>query len=541
MEHQLDLDERVAAWLEAEPDADMREELGALRAGDADELAARFAGRLEFGTAGLRAPVGAGPLRMNRLVVRQAAAGFLRYLLDHEPDAAQRGVLIGHDARRKSDLFAWDTAGVAAALGVRVMVLDGPVPTPLVSWGLTELGCAGAVVVTASHNPPADNGYKVYLGDGGQIVPPQDAMISALIGAVDPTGVELAPADHPLISVLDDDLAQRYVRFAAGVRLVPEVPGVTVAYTAMHGVGGRLVERAFEAAGLPAPVAVAEQHEPDGTFPTVSFPNPEEPGAMDLVIERARAAGATVALANDPDADRLGVAVETRDGSWRRLAGDEIGWLLADHILRHTAPEPGTPDDRFVVTTLVSSALLGRMAERHGVHHTETYTGFKWIAKQVLDHPELRFVFGYEQALGYLVAPRPLDKDGISAAVLFAEVVAAAEAEGRTIEDRLDDIAADYGRYVIAERSVRMDPLTAAARVAEMREQPPAALAGVVVDSVQEYPEANLLRLMLGGPEAPVRVQVRPSGTEPKVKLYGEGVGRDPGPLLDELAALLSA
>jgi phosphomannomutase len=527
-------------WLAAEPDSDLRDELASLLAGDPAELAARFAGRLEFGTAGLRAAVGAGPLRMNRLVVRQAAAGFVRYLLDHEPGAAERGVLIGHDARRKSDLFALDTARVAAALGMRALVLDGPVPTPLVSWGLTDLGAAGAVVVTASHNPPADNGYKVYLGDGGQIVPPQDAAISALIGAVDPTTVELAPEDHPLIEHLDGSLAERYVAHAASVRLRPQVPGVRVAYTAMHGVGGALVERAFATAGLPEPVIVAEQHQPDGTFPTVSFPNPEEPGAMDLVIDAAERAGVGVALANDPDADRLGVAMRTRDGSWRKLAGDEIGWLFADHILRWTAPEPGEPDDRFIVTTLVSSALLGRMAQRHGVHYAETYTGFKWIARQVLDHPEWRFVFGYEQALGYLVAPRPLDKDGISAAVLFAEVVADAAVAGQTLEDRLDAIAADYGRYVIAERSVRMDPAQAAVRVAALREAPPGELGGEPVVNVQEYPEANLLRLMVGASDAPARVQVRPSGTEPKVKLYGEAVGRDPGPLLDALATLLT-
>jgi phosphomannomutase len=527
------------AWLAAEPDPDLRSELEALLLGDPQVLAERFSGRLQFGTAGLRAPVGAGPLRMNRLVVRQAAAGFVRYLLEHEPDAAARGVLIGYDARRKSDLFALDTARVAAGMGVRALLVDTPAPTPLISWGLTELGTAGAVVVTASHNPPADNGYKVYLGDGGQIVPPQDAAISDLIGAVDATQVHLAEADDPLIERVGDDLAERYVAHAAGVRLQPDVPGVVVAYTAMHGVGGRLVERAFAAAGLPAPAVVAEQHQPDGSFPTVSFPNPEEPGAMDLVIERARAAGVGVAVANDPDADRLGAAIALRDGSWRRLAGDEIGWLFADHILRHTEPLPRESDDRLVVTTLVSSALLGRMAERHGVHHAETYTGFKWIAKEVIDHPELRFVFGYEQALGYLVTSRPLDKDGISAAVLFAEIVASAAHEGLTLEDRLDAIAAEYGRYVIAERSVRMDPVVAAARVSSLRQHPPERLADLAVIQVRDFPEANLLRLMLGDAASPVRVQVRPSGTEPKVKLYGEAVGRDPAPLLEELAELL--
>ena len=529
------------AWMAAEPDDDNRSELAELiaaaEAGDASELADRFAGRLQFGTAGLRAAVAAGPMRMNRLVVRQAAAGLGRWLLDGEasgeiPDASRRGVVIAHDARRKSDRFADDTARVLAAMGVRSMLQPGVQPTPVLAWSITGIDAAAGVVVTASHNPPADNGYKVYLGTGSQIVSPVDTDIADRIALFDPLTVELAAADHPLIERLGDEWVDRYVEFVPSVRLRPEVPGVSVAYTAMHGVGGAVVLRAFEAAGLPPPHVVARQQEPDGTFPTVSFPNPEEPGAMDLLIEEAEACGARVALANDPDADRLGVAIPQPDGSWRRLSGDEIGWLFADHILANT-----TGDDRLVVTTLVSSSLLGRMAEAAGVHSEETFTGFKWIGKIATERPDLRLVLGYEQALGYLVTSRPLDKDGITAAVLMAEIAAVAESEGGTLQDRLDAIAERFGRYVTAELSVRMPLADGAAWVASIEADPPAQLDGRAVESVRTYPEANLVRLMLDGG---VRLQVRPSGTEPKVKLYAEAVDVDRsvlGTLLDALAS----
>lgn len=527
-------------WLEAEPDGDVRAELQQLLEGAvidaADQLAERFAGRLQFGTAGLRAAVGAGPMRMNRLVVRQAAAGLAEHLLATDPDARERGVIIGYDARRKSDVFATDTARVMAAKGIRAMVFDRTLPTPVLAWSITEVGASAGIVVTASHNPPADNGYKVYLGDGGQIVPPSDELISAQIERVDPLTVELAAADDPLISAVGDDMIDAYVAMTATVRLRPEVPGVPVAYTPMHGVAGAIVVRAFESAGLPTPTVVREQFEPDAAFPTVAFPNPEEPGAMDLLLESARDAGAHVAIASDPDGDRLGAAIPQADGSWRRLGGDEIGWLFADHILRHTAPPEGQADDRLVVTTLVSSSLLARMAEAHGVRSVETFTGFKWIARTVLDHPDLRFVFGYEQALGYLVAPRPLDKDGITAAVMFAEIAAVAAAEGTTLQERLDSIGDTYGRHNMAEQSIRMEPAAAIAAVVALRASPPAELAGTPVVEVAEFPEAGLLRLVL---EGGIRVQVRPSGTEPKVKLYGEAVDADPTPHLHALTTHL--
>ena len=516
------------AWLAAEPDADIRDELGAViiaaERGDTAELVERFDGRLQFGTAGLRAAVAAGSMRMNRLVVRQAAAGLGQWLLDREadasiPDASTRGVVIAHDARRKSDLFADDTARVLAAMGIRSMVHPGVQPTPVLAWSITGLGAAAGVVVTASHNPPADNGYKVYLETGSQIVSPIDTEISQCIAGFDPLTIDLADRDDPLIERLDETWVDRYVDFAPSVRLRPDVPGVAVAYTAMHGVGGAVVLRSFEAAGFDPPFVVAEQQEPDGTFPTVSFPNPEEPGAMDLLLETARSVGAFVALANDPDADRLGAAIPQADGSWRRLSGDEIGWLFADHILANT-----TGDERLVVTTLVSSSLLARMAEAAGVHSAETFTGFKWIGKLASDRPDLRLVLGYEQALGYLVAQRPLDKDGITAAVLMAEIAAVAAADGVTLQDRLDSIADRFGRYVTAELSVKMPPAEGAAWVAAIEADPPSEVGGRAVTAVTTYPEAGLVRLMLDGG---VRLQIRPSGTEPKVKLYAEAVDLD--------------
>jgi phosphomannomutase len=530
-----DLHRTARRWRDAEPDDDIRDELDSLiRSAESDgdtELAARFDGSLQFGTAGLRAAVAAGSMRMNRLVVRQAAAGLGQWLFDTVPDAAARGVVVAHDARRKSDLFALDTCRVLAAMGIRSMLLPGVQPTPVLAWSITGLSAAAGVVVTASHNPPADNGYKVYLDTGSQIVAPIDTEIADRIAAFDPIDVMVADPDDPLIERLDQTWADAYVAAVPDVRLRPDAPGVTIAYTAMHGVGGAVVERAFAAAGFPPPVVVAEQHDPDGSFPTVSFPNPEEPGAMDLLLETAKAADADVALANDPDADRLGAAIPQPDGILRRLAGDEIGWLFADHILSNTSG-----DDRLVVTTLVSSALLAEMAADHGVHSEETFTGFKWIGKIATGRPDLRFVFGYEQALGYLVTDRPLDKDGITAAVMMAEIAAVAAADGATIQDRLDAIADRYGRHVTAELSVRIPPAVGAEWVAALEASPPDSIGDRQVVDVVSFPEANLIRLML---EGGVRLQIRPSGTEPKVKLYGEAVDL-PRADLESLLATLS-
>jgi phosphomannomutase len=528
-------------WLAAEPDDDIRVELSALiaaaEAGDSSELEACFDGNLQFGTAGLRAAVAPGSMRMNRLVVRQAAAGVGQWLLDQQasgalPHAAERGVVIAHDARRKSDLFAKDTARVLAAMGIRAMLHPDVQPTPVLAWSITGLDAAAGIVVTASHNPAADNGYKVYLDTGSQIVSPVDTEIAERIAVFDPLDITLSAEDDPLFEQLDYTWVDAYIAFVPSVRVRPEVAGVSVAYTAMHGVGGTVVEQAFAAAGFPKPYLVAAQHEPDGSFLTVAFPNPEEPGAMDLLIEEARSADAVVALANDPDADRLGVAIPQPDGSWRRLSGDEIGWLFADHILANSEG-----DDRLVVTTLVSSSLLARMAEAAGVHSAETFTGFKWIGKLATEHPEKRLMLGYEQALGYLVAQRPLDKDGITAAVMMAEIAAISVADGVTLQDRLDSIAARFGQYVTAELSLRIPPSLGAEWVAAIIASPPTEVGGRAVTSTTAYPEANLVRLML---EGDVRLQVRPSGTEPKVKLYGEAVDVDRS-VLDALLTAFAA
>jgi phosphomannomutase len=524
-------------WLEAEPDEDIRVELQAIIDGSGHELDARFNGRLMFGTAGLRAEVGAGPNRMNRLVVRQAAAGLVDYLLRSVEGSAEAGILIGFDARRKSDVFALDTARVAAARGMKAMLLPQLLPTPVLAWNISRLGVAAGVMVTASHNPPQDNGYKVYLGSGAQIVPPHDELISDAIESFDATSIELASEDSPLIQILGNECIDEYIKWLPSVRLCRDVPRIKVAYTAMHGVGGDTALRAFASAGFDQPVVVASQQEPDGSFPTVSFPNPEEPGAMDLVIDLARQSGSAIALANDPDADRLGVAIPVTgetSGEWRLLRGDEIGWLLGDHILRHT-----NGDDRLVVTTLVSSSLLGKMAHKHGVAFEETFTGFKWIADAAMKRSDKRLVFAYEQALGYLVADQPLDKDGISAALLMTEIATLAVHDGVTVQQRLDQIAAEYGQHVTAELSVKMSPSDGAAVVEELRANPPMMIGGRQVVGVEDFPEANLLRLWLdevGG--RGVRLQIRPSGTEPKVKLYGEAVDMNESELQKLLAAL---
>ncbi len=527
----------AAAWRDAEPDDDIRREIDELSAGPVDVLRERFNGGLAFGTAGLRAAIGAGPRRMNRLVVRRAAAGLVDRLLADDVRVAERGLVVGWDARRKSHDFAVDTARVAAARGMKVFLMPHEVPTPVLAWNITRLGCVAGVMVTASHNPPSDNGYKVYLGTGAQIIPPIDAEIAAAIDALDPTKILLSSVDDPLIVRLDVPVVDDYVRFVPSVSLVSladrsEV-GVTVAYTALHGVGGEIVGRVLGSRDGVEVVVVESQQEPDGTFPTVPFPNPEEPGAMDAVVDLARRHDADVALANDPDADRLGVAIPTADGGWRRLAGDEIGWLLADHVLAHTSGE-----DRLVVSTLVSSSLVGRMAREAGVHYEESYTGFKWIADVARRFPNERLVFAYEQALGYLVGGDPLDKDGISAALTLVDITRLARSEGTTIEGRLDAIARRFGAYRTAEVSVPMSPDDGIRVVERFQSSPPQEIGGRHVSTIESHPEASLVRVYLSGPNS-VRVQIRPSGTEPKVKLYGEAVDVDPMPFLLALRDVL--
>jgi phosphomannomutase len=506
-----DLRAAAQAWLAEDPDPDTREELAKLLAsGDDAELRDRFAARLEFGTAGLRGALGAGPNRMNRVVVMRAAAGLASYVKAHGGGA----VVIGYDARHKSDVFAHDTAAVMAGAGLPAMVLPRPLPTPVLAFAIRHLGCAAGVMVTASHNPPQDNGYKVYLGEGSQIVPPADAEISAEIDSVGP--LSTIPLGEEWVT-LDDEVLDSYVaRTSSLVR--EDVPrDLKVVYSAMHGVGGSVVLRTVQGAGFPEPIRVTEQFNPDPDFPTVAFPNPEEPGAIDLALTAAAEHAADLVIANDPDADRCAVAVATRDGSWRMLRGDEVGVLLGLHLLQR-----GTRGT--FANSIVSSSLLGRIAAKHGVDHEETLTGFKWIARV----PGL--AYGYEEALGYCVDPADVrDKDGISAALLVCELASTLKSQGRSLLDLLDDVMREYGLHATDQLSVRVDDLALiGAAMDRLRAVPPTSLGGLRVLSIDDLergdgglPPTDGLRYHL---ESGARVIVRPSGTEPKLKCYLEVV-----------------
>ncbi|MFK4088711.1 phospho-sugar mutase [Kribbella sp. NPDC020789] len=500
------------AWLSEDPDPDTRAELQQLlAAGDTAELADRFAGTLEFGTAGLRGAVGAGPNRMNRVVVIRAAAGLAAYLKAN--GLTDGPVLIGYDARHKSDVFAQDTAAVIRGAGLDAVLLDRHTPTPVIAFGIRHLKAVAGVVVTASHNPPQDNGYKVYLGDGSQIVPPADAEIAAAIAAVGPLASVPRGDDW---QTTGDDLLNAYLDRIA--ELVPaDAPrDLNVAYTPLHGVGRTLVEDAVARAGFAVPSVVASQADPDPDFPTVNFPNPEEPGAIDAALELAQEIGADIAVANDPDADRCAVAVPGPDG-WRMLRGDELGALLGEFLLAGRA-------EGVAACSIVSSSLLGKIAAAHGVRYVETLTGFKWIGRV----PEL--VFGYEEALGYCVDPTAVkDKDGVSTLVRVLEMAARAKAEGRTLVDLLDDLAIKYGLHATDQLSVRVEDLSLIqTAMANLRATPPATLGShsvVQADDLAQgsatLPPTDGLRYTLS---EGARVVVRPSGTEPKLKCYLEVV-----------------
>ncbi|GIF70490.1 phospho-sugar mutase [Asanoa siamensis] len=510
-----DLTARARAWLADDPDETSRAELSRVLdglPGTADDLADRFAGPLTFGTAGLRGPLRAGPNGMNLAVVTQAAAGLVGWL------AARGGtgpLVIGYDARHGSKEFAERTARVATGAGREAMLLPRPLPTPVLAYAVRKLGAAAGVMVTASHNPPQDNGYKVYLGEslggelgaGAQIVPPADVEISAAIAAVG--RLSTVPLGD-LGVVLDDDIVESYVEAAATV-VDPDGPrDLAVAYTPLHGVGATTLAAAFAHAGFARPHLVAEQAEPDPLFPTVAFPNPEEPGAIDRVIELATVTGADIAIANDPDADRCAVAIPGPQG-WRMLRGDEVGVLLADHLQRRGVA------GRYA-TTIVSSSLLSELCARRGVPYGATLTGFKWIVRAGAD-----LAYGYEEALGYCVAPSLVrDKDGITAALLVAELAAGLKASLRTIGDRLDEIAAEFGVYATDQLSVRVDDLSEIdTAMAYIRTKTPGSLLDDAVISVEDLaPENDVLILRTES----ARVVVRPSGTEPKLKAYLEVV-----------------
>ncbi|HEX5086519.1 MAG TPA: phospho-sugar mutase [Nocardioides sp.] len=506
--------ERARAWAAEDPDDSTRAELQQIIAdvdggADPSDLADRFAGNLEFGTAGLRGALGAGPNRMNRVVVIRAAAGLAAYLQEQGETGP---VVVGFDARHRSDDFARDTAEVMSGAGFKVWLMPRPLPTPVLAFAIRELGCSAGVMVTASHNPPQDNGYKVYLGDGSQIVPPADAAIAAKIDAVGPlAGVPRGAGG----TVLGEHLIDRYLDTIA--ELAEDGPrDLELVYTPLHGVGGTSVLQVLETAGFPAPRVVEQQEQPDPDFPTVAFPNPEEPGAMDLATALAEEHRADLVVANDPDADRCAAAVPTGHG-WRMLRGDEVGALLAHHLM--SRGRTGT-----WATSIVSSSLLGKMAAAAGQPYVETLTGFKWIGRV----PGL--AFGYEEALGYCCDPDHVkDKDGVSALLLLCELAAECKAAGRSLVDVLDDLAVEHGLHATDQVSVRVADLSLiTAAMERLRATPPAELGGLAVEQVDDLalgsadlPPTDGLRFRLADC---ARVVVRPSGTEPKLKCYLEVV-----------------
>ena len=529
---------RAQAWIDDDPDPQTQTELrGVVQAytagvnGAGDDLASRFSGFLEFGTAGLRGQIGAGPNRMNRAVVIRAAAGLAAYLTEtlsaagHTPSAR---VVIGRDARHGSDDFAVDTAAVMIAAGHEALLLPPALPTPVLAFAVRALGADAGVMVTASHNPPQDNGYKVYLGgrvvtdagQGAQIVPPYDALIASHIAGV--ASVASVPRAESGWQALGNDVASDYIAAAATTIPAPSetVPGARAAlrivFTPMHGVGGETLREALAAAGFTDVHAVPEQALPDPDFPTVDFPNPEEPGAIDLSLELAQRLHADLVIANDPDADRCAVATLI-NGQWQMLHGDVVGSLLGEHLAQRSAGSGGV-----LANSIVSSRQLAAIAKRHGLSHKSTLTGFKWIARE----PGL--LYGYEEALGYCVAPSVVaDKDGITAALVIADMVASLKAQGRTLTDAIDDLARTYGVYLTRQVSARFTDVSLIAPTMEgILAGPPTSLGGSSVIAAEDMaqgidglPPTTGVRITT---EAGFRVIIRPSGTEPKVKAYLE-------------------
>lgn len=530
--------DRARAWIEDDPDPSTRAEIEALIAsGDLTELASRMDTTLEFGTAGIRGAVGAGPGRMNRAVVIRTTYGLARYL-ESEAGEDPGPVVLGFDARPMSRRFAEDAAGVLAAAGIPVLYFPEVTPTPLVAYAAKHLRAQAAVVVTASHNPPADNGYKVYGSQASQIVSPADVEIQL--------GIETAPGaaridrvdqpfsgGSPLVAQVPPDILDCYWEEVSAVRSRTRGSDLSVVYTPIHGVGGATVFEVMKRAGHTGLRAVPQQADPDGTFPTVAFPNPEEPGALDLALQMATAEEADMVIANDPDADRLAAVAPGGDaggGEWRPITGNEMGVLLGDYLLAND-PEPSSS---IVVSSIVSSPMLGSIAADRGARHETTLTGFKWIVKAGLELEKSggRFMFGYEEALGYTVGSVVRDKDGISAAVLFLDLVADLHDRGENVIDRLHDLWRRYGLWVSGQTSIArpgpegMEELEAA--VARLGDDPPARVGDVAVSEVIDYRRDAGLRPVWLGEQALIemrlgdrgRVLVRPSGTEPKLKIY---------------------
>ena len=524
---------QARAWLRQDPDPETRDELAGLitRAGSGDEaaltdLADRFRTRLAFGTAGLRGELAAGSNRMNRVLVAQAAAGFAAYLSEKAVPGAVPTVVIGYDGRKNSRVFAKDSAEIFAGAGLRAVLLPRLLPTPVLAFAVRHLGADAGVMVTASHNPPNDNGYKVYLGgadQGSQIVSPADAEIAAHIQRVADRGDAGSIPRSDAYETAGEDVVDAYVAATAAVAPAPVgTAGLRWVYTAMHGVGWETFSRIIGEAGYPAPWTVGEQRDPDPTFRTVSFPNPEEPGAMDLAFAKARTLGAELVIANDPDADRLAVGIpdESVEGGWRRLTGNEVGLLLGWRAARAaTADGPAAPGTS-LACSLVSSPALGAVAQHYGLDFHETLTGFKWISRA----PGI--AFGYEEALGYLVNPDTVrDKDGISAAVALLGLAAEARSREATLADLLEEVAAEVGHFASGQVSIRVEDISVIGRImAALRQDPPAAFGATAISAAEDLlvaggdaPAGDVLRYRLVDGS---RVIVRPSGTEPKLKVY---------------------
>jgi len=545
MSDRTELIRQVDAWSAADPDETTRAELQRLLAAeDFAELEDRFAGSLEFGTAGLRGVVGAGPNRMNRAVVRRATAGLAAYLLANVPDATRRGVVVARDGRRMSKEFAEDTAAVLAAAGIPALVRAGFTPTPLCAFLVERLGASGGVMVTASHNPPQYNGYKVYWGNGAQIIPPHDVGIAAEIARVGPAR-DIPLADlidaraHGLVREIGPELDQAYLEGVLAHRLHPgKGTDVTIVYTPMHGVGGPLALEALRRAGFSRVHPVPEQLQPDPAFPTVRFPNPEEPGAMDLARALGERTRADLVLANDPDADRLAVLTRDASGELRALTGNELGVVLGHYLLTQ-GPRRERP---LVMTTIVSSTQLGAIASRLGALYDETLTGFKWIANRSMERAArdgAELVFGYEEALGYTVGTLVRDKDGIGAALAVADLAGWTRSRGTTVAGYLEEIQREYGVYVSKQRSFTLPGASGAETIGRVmeafRREPPARVGSRAVEWVKDYqartrtaqgrsepltlPASNVIAY---GLEGGAQVTLRPSGTEPKIKYYFE-------------------
>jgi phosphomannomutase len=526
------LRQRVLEWIALDPDdADRAAVQALLEADNETELALLFGAPLTFGTAGLRGPERPGPAGMNRATVRRATLGVLAWMREIGVDASL-GVVVGRDARRGSERFNDEVVGVLLGAGVRVLEMPGPLPTPFVPYAVKALGAAAGVMITASHNPPADNGYKLYAHDGSQIIPPDDEIVERHMSEAG--GATLGERTSPHHAVVEPAVFDAYRTHMLG-RFAVGASDLAVTYTPLHGVGGTTMTRLFAEAGYTRVTSVAAQYAPDGSFPTLPFPNPEEPGALDLAIATADAAKSTLIIANDPDADRLGAAVRD-DGRWRVLRGDEIGWLLASSLL------PGIKErGESVGTTIVSSTMLEKMAAEIGVPCAATLTGFKWLARAA--RPGV-LGFGYEEALGFAVDPAVGDKDGLSAALALARLAHDLAAEGRDVLDRLDELEARHGVHATSQLALRAEgPQGRAAieaAVARLRTAPPSTLGGLEVSDFVDLeagwrglPPTEGVVLALG-PWG--RVVVRPSGTEPKVKAYVEITPPREGTLAEQRA-----